>query len=68
MIVALYNHGVTSAVTASAAGSEITQEPHTYTFRSRTYEGAVNNWEIPLFVVFHSGDGLPSPLAAKKDL
>ncbi len=43
---------------AHTAGFEITQEPHTYTFRSRTYEGAVNNWETPLFVIFHSGDGL----------
>lgn len=43
---------------AHTAGFEITGEPHTYMFRSKTDEGAVNNWETPLFVAFHSADGL----------
>ncbi len=42
---------------AHTEGFEITAEPHTYTFRSKTYEGKTNNWETPLFVAFHSDDG-----------
>lgn len=43
---------------AHTEGMEITEEPHTYTFHSKTYAGAINNWETPVFVVFNSEDGL----------
>ena len=43
---------------AHTEGFEITGEPHTYKFRTKTDEGKTNNWETPLFVVFHSENGL----------
>ena len=43
---------------AHTEGFEITEEPHTYKFHSKTDEGKTNNWETPLFVVFHSDNGL----------
>lgn len=43
---------------AHTEGFEITGEPHTYKFHSKTDDGALNNWETPLFVAFHSEDGL----------
>lgn len=39
-------------------GFEITEEPHTYTFHTQTDAGAIDNWDTPLFVAFHSEDGL----------
>ena len=39
-------------------GFEITAEPHTYTFHSQTDAGHISNWETPLFIAFHSDDGL----------
>ncbi|MDE5747429.1 MAG: hypothetical protein K2I21_07610, partial [Acetatifactor sp.] len=43
---------------AHTAGMEITEEPQTYTFHSKTYESGKANWNTPLFVVFSSEDGL----------
>lgn len=43
---------------AHTAGMEITEEPQTYTFHSKTYAGKMDNWNTPLFVVFSSEDGL----------
>lgn len=43
---------------AHTAGMEITEEPQTYTFHSKTYGGATANWNTPVFVVFSSEDGL----------
>lgn len=43
---------------AHTEGFEITEEMRTYVFRSKTNSNAVNNWDTPLFVVFHSGNGV----------
>lgn len=43
---------------AHTAGMEITEEPQTYTFHSKTYAGKMDNWNTPVFVVFSSEDGL----------
>lgn len=42
---------------AHTAGMEITEEPQTYTFHSKTYAGKMENWNTPVFVVFNSEDG-----------
>lgn len=43
---------------AHTEGFEITDEPHTYKFHTKTDEGKTNNWETPLFVIFHSDNAL----------
>lgn len=43
---------------AHTTGFEITDEPHTYKFHTKTDEGKTNNWETPLFVIFHSDNAL----------
>lgn len=42
---------------AHTAGFEITADPHTYMFHTKTDEGKTDNWHTPLFVVFYSEDG-----------
>ena len=43
---------------AHTEGMEITEEPHTYKFNSKTYKNADANWNTPVFVVFSSEDRL----------
>ncbi|MDE7222814.1 MAG: hypothetical protein K2O34_03400, partial [Acetatifactor sp.] len=42
--------------TAHTDGFAITEQLQSYAFHSQTYGNALNNWETPLYVIFHSSD------------